>query len=129
MAVTWTLFNNLGQVGSALTGSPLALEFNDEGYVHKPGDATLLTLVDAVADTATVTIELTPDAKATDEEAALDESESRPSPDTGYTWTDGANGLVTLVFDVPPVGGPNYYEWVFGNQPPIALKMTVRVRR
>lgn len=131
MAVTWVIYGNgstpLGT--QPPSGSPLALKFNEEGYPHLDNETDLIVLVEGDADGAsTVTIELTPDAGAQGR-ITLSRTQSRPVPDSNFTWTDGANGLVTLVFNVPPVGGPDYYEWVFGNEPPVALKMNVKVRR
>lgn len=132
MAVTWTLKaadgSNLSHQPG--TGSPLALKFTNAGDPHLNGySSELIAVVEVAADTSTVTITLTPDNSG----YTLDETASSatrvPSGHTGsFSWTDGADGLTTLVFGVPAIG--TTWEWDFGQtEPAIALKMKAKVRR
>jgi hypothetical protein len=132
MTVTWTLkaadgSNLAHQPG---TGSPLALNFNNSGEPHLSGyPSELIAIVEADADTSTVTIELTPDNSG----YTLSESASTPtrSPLTHagtLTWTNSGS-TTTLTFSVPSAVREEY-GWDFGlGEPPVALKMSNKIRR
>lgn len=132
MAVTWTL---KAADGSSLahqpaTGSPLALKFTNSGYPHLDGYPTeLADTIVCVADTSTVTINLSPDNSG----YTLDESASTvtwvPRDHGGsHSWTS-TGGVTTIVVDVPTSSGP-VYGWDYGQgEPAIALKTKVRVSR
>lgn len=133
MAVTWTLKDGAGGSLShqAGAGSPLALKFTNSGDVHLSGYATeLIAVIECVASSSPVAIELTPDNSG----YTLDQSASTPTkaPAThggGLTWVNGENGLTTLYLTVPPTGGGEY-GWELGQgEPTIALRATIKVNR
>ncbi len=130
MAISWVLKDVTGGTLATPVGSPLLLQFDENGYAFFAGAGEPVHTATAISDTATVTIELRPDEKADSEGVTLSKALSSPSPDSGFTWTNVAGGLTTLVFTAPPENSEDVYEWVFGEpQPPVALKMKVRLRR
>lgn len=130
MAISWELKDVTGGTLGTPGGSPLLLQFDEQGFAYFEGAGNAVDVAAAIADTSTVTIELRPSEKADSEGVTLSKALSRPSPDSGFTWTNVAGGLTTLVFTAPPENSEDVYEWVFGEpEPPVALKMKVRLRR
>lgn len=133
MSVTWVLKDAAGSNLShqPASGSPLALKYDSSGYAHLSGyPGETICLVEGTADTSTVTIALTPDTAGDSVSSSLTRIAKVPSNHSGgHTWTDGSNGLLTLVFDVPTSSGPTH-GWDFGvAEPPIALKVKIRIKR
>jgi hypothetical protein len=132
MTVTWTLKaadgSNLSHQPAA--GSPLALKFTNSGEPHLSGYASeLIACLEVAADTSTVTVELTPDNTGyTLSEAASTPTRSPITHAGTLSWTaDGSTA--TLTFSVPTAAGTEY-GWDFGlGEPPVALKMSNRIRR
>lgn len=130
MAVVWTIYDSFGAPLSVQpSGETLQLEFTENGFTHLSGQSALIDRAEAVGGTSTVTMELRPDEKAVSEGVTLAQDQTDVDPTTNVTWTGGSNGLVTLVFNVPPIGGPNSYDWTFSGRPTIALRIKAKVRR
>jgi hypothetical protein len=132
MSVTWTLLDASGNplTNQPASGSPLALKFTSNGDAHLSGyTSQLIHTVEGTTDTSPVAIELTPDSSGDSLAETRSNPTELPSAHGGsLTWVDGSSGLTTLTFTVPTVD--EVYEWGFGeDEPPVALRMRVRLRR
>ncbi|PCC69412.1 hypothetical protein SAMN02745121_08132 [Nannocystis exedens] len=134
MATTWLLKDATGAnlPHQPPSGSPLALNFTSGGYGHLPTYPTeLIYLCEATETTAaTVTIHLSPDDPAYWLSEVMTRPREDPSHPGDYSWTTGGDGTTTITFDVPALTSAETYRWTLGElEPPIALKMKVRVHR
>ena len=96
MSVTWTLKDASGAnlTHQPASGSPLALQYDTNGYTHLSGYASeIIYSCEAEADTSSVTITLSPDTSGD----TLSESLSSPTKDPtthggSLTWTNLSGG-------------------------------------
>lgn len=128
--VTWLLTDYTGGT-TIISGSPLYLLYDYAGRPYRAGYPTqLIETAECTTDATTVDVDLTAGSGVTD---PLSESRSNPQRDPSthagaYTWQDFANLRVLLTFTVPGTTG-TVWGWNFGNTPPIALKMKIKVKR
>jgi hypothetical protein len=133
MSVTWTLFDAAG--GPLATQpparDPLNLKFDNDGKPHLDGQTDIVMLIQAeVDDTGPVTIKFTPDNSGYTLDETLSDPTELPGAHGGVTtWVNGSGGLTTLTFTAPSAQN-QYWDWGYGDmQPPIALRVKVRVKR
>jgi hypothetical protein len=109
-------------------GSPLELQYNKSGRTHLPGySGEGIVVCECYTDALTVSVSITPDNPKID---ALGEAESAPvEPTPGrFMWQDYADNRVVLTVAVPETPGVEW-SWNFGNEPPIALRIKIKVKR
>ncbi|MDC0721295.1 hypothetical protein [Nannocystis bainbridge] len=134
MATTWLLKDATGAnlTHQPPSGSPLELNFTPRGEAHLAGwPAELIYLCEATEPTgATVVIHLSPDESGYWLSQVMTRPREDPSHPGDYTWTTEGDGTTTITFDVPALTSTEIYRWTLGeDEPPIALKMKVRVHR
>lgn len=128
--VSWLLTDYAGGTIST-SGSPLYLLYDSAGRTYLQSNPTqLIETAECTTDATTVDVDITAGSGVTD---ALSETRSDPQrePSThagAYTWQDFSNLRVLLTFTVPGTSGP-VWGWNFGNMPPIALRMKIKVKR
>ncbi len=131
--VTWVLKDDTGGnlANQPPAGSPLELLYKPTGRAYVAGySGQEIHLIECTADTATVSVQIDPSASSN---PPLGESESAPMQDPGahdgrYIWQAYSGNRVVLTFTVPESSTAEW-GWNFGNLPPIALKMKIRIRR
>lgn len=112
-------------------GSPLQLVYKSSGRVHVAGYSSQeIHTIECTADTTTVSVQIDPAASSN---PPLGESESAPVEEPGvhdgrYIWQAYSGNRVVLTFTVPESANV-VWGWNFGNLPPIALKMKIRIKR
>lgn len=132
MSVTWTLKDASGAnlTHQPASGSPLALQYDTNGYTHLSGYASeIIYSCEAEADTSSVTITLSPDTSGD----TLSESLSSPTKDPtthggSLTWTNLSAGVTTLVFTVPSSTG-TVWGWDCLAEHAIGLKSKYKLKR
>ncbi|MFY0539180.1 hypothetical protein [Nannocystis pusilla] len=108
------------------------MNFTSGGEAHLPAYPTELIYLCEVTETAagTVTIHLTPDNSGYWLSEVMTRPREDPSHPGDYSWTTNGDGTTTITFDVPALTSTETYKWTLGElEPPIALKMKVRVHR
>ncbi len=131
--VTWVLKdvsgNNLAY--QPPSGSPLMLKYKSNGRTYVSGYSSQeIAICECTADVSTVSIDITPDSTTN---PPLDEDESNPTQDPGthdgrYLWQEYSLNHLVLSFTVPETTA-TVWGWNFGNLPPIALKIKIKVKR
>ncbi|WAS91026.1 hypothetical protein [Nannocystis punicea] len=131
MAVTWTLKD---ASGGNLTTQPtstgtLTLNFNNSGYPYFAVGETINEVYAEVDSTGPITVTLGPQNSGYYLDQVRSDPQELPSPHGGVmSWTD-SGGTTTLTFTAPGTVNQEW-SWGFGGlNPPVALKMKVRVRR
>ncbi len=127
---TWLLTDYSG--GTVIvSGTPLYLMYDSAGRPYITGNSSrLFYSAECTTDALTVAVDITADNSGNDD---LGESASSPQKEPSghggsYTWQGFTNKRVLLSFTVPGTTGVDW-GWNFGNLPPIALKMKIKVKR
>lgn len=128
--VNWLLTYTSGGT-TTISGSPLYLLYDSAGRTFIAGSPNqLIYSAECQADTLTVDVDITAASSTYDDLGEAASSPQRePSGHTGgYQWQSFSNKRVLLTFSVPGTTGTEW-GWNFGNLPPIALKMKIKVKR
>jgi len=127
MAISWTLYNNLGGVVGTPTGA-LSLTFDSSGYPYYSGSKVREAYAE-VDNTGPVTINLQPQTAGDTLDQTMSDPRELPSSHPGVlNWTSSGS-TTTLTFTASSTVDDEW-SWGFGGlTPAIGLKMKVRVRR
>lgn len=110
---------------------PLRVQYHASGRTHLPhapeAPSEPIVTCECTTDALAVSIDITPDDANND---PLGESQSAPSGSLPgrYMWQSYAGMRVVLTLAVPETAGTEW-TWNFANEPPIALKMKIKVKR
>lgn len=129
-SATWILTDYAGGTMTA-SGSTLYLLYDSAGRPYVAGNPTqLIETAECTTDYLSVDVDITAGNSSYDdlsEEASRAQREPRDHAGS-YSWQGFSNKRVLLSFTVPGSSGI-VWGWNFGNMPPIALKMKIKVKR